>query len=74
MIIYGENLEKRSRLSFQVHSYGRAAKYQAAVSLGGGPWQTRRRSGYQLAQNPSVRLTQILKPNLRDVPNLLSSF
>lgn len=53
---------------------GCAAKYQAAASLGGGPQHTRRCSGYQLVQNPGVRLTRILKSNLRDVPNLLSSF
>lgn len=74
MIIYGENLEKRSRLGFPVPSSDCATKYQAAASLGGGPRHTRRSSGYQLEPNPSVRVTQNLKSNLRDVLNLLSSF
>lgn len=75
MIIYGETLERRLCLGFQAHSYGCVAEYQAAASLGGGPVQTHCSPvATSLCRTPSVRLTQILKSNLRDVPNLLSSF
>ena len=73
MIIYDENLEKQLCLFSEFTPVAWTTKCPSATP----PWKALGKYSVTLAthlENPSFRLKHILKLNLRDVPNHLSSF